>query len=68
MNINSFISKRLSPNLITAYDLLQGLTFQAAMSEIIRVFKPAGRLMVADQFAARSVQKDIKARSANWFQ
>jgi len=40
----------------------------AAMSEIIRVLKPAGRLMVADQIAAGSVQKDIKARLANWFQ
>ena len=41
---------------------------EAAMSEIIRVLKPAGRLMVADQIAAGSVQKDIKARLANWFQ
>jgi len=41
---------------------------KAAMSEIIRVLKPAGRLMVADQIAAGSVQKDIKARLANWFQ
>ncbi len=40
----------------------------AAMSEIIRVLKPTGRLMVADQIAAGSVQKDIKARLANWFQ
>ena len=41
---------------------------EVAMSEIIRVLKPAGRLMVADQIAAGSVQKDIKARLANWFQ
>ncbi len=41
---------------------------EAAMSDIIRVLKPAGRLMVADQTAAGSVQKDIKARLANWFQ
>lgn len=41
---------------------------EAAMSEIIRVLKPAGRLMVADQIAAGSVQKDIKAQLANWFQ
>ena len=41
---------------------------EAAISEIIRVLKPAGRLMVADQISAGSVQKDIKARLANWFQ
>lgn len=41
---------------------------EAALSEIIRVLKPAGRLMVADQVAAGSVQKDIKVRIANWFQ
>ena len=41
---------------------------EAALSEIIRVLKPAGRLMVADQIATGSVQKDIKARLANWFQ
>ena len=41
---------------------------EAAMSEIIRVLKPAGRLMVADQIAAGSVQKDMKVRLANWFQ
>jgi ubiquinone/menaquinone biosynthesis C-methylase UbiE len=41
---------------------------EAGMSEIIRVLKPAGRLMMADQIAAGSVQKDIKARLANWFQ
>jgi hypothetical protein len=31
MNINSFIPKRLGPNLIAAHDLLQGLTLQAAL-------------------------------------
>ena len=41
---------------------------EAALSEIIRVLKPAGRLMVADQIAAGSVQKDIKDQLANWFQ
>ena len=41
---------------------------EAAMSEILRVLKPAGRLMVADQSAVGSAQKDIKARFANWFQ
>ena len=41
---------------------------EKALSEIKRVLKPAGRLMVADQIAAGSVQKDLKARLANWFQ
>ena len=41
---------------------------EAVLSEIIRVLKPAGRLMVADQISAGSVQKDIKVRIANWFQ
>jgi SAM-dependent methyltransferase len=41
---------------------------EAAMSEINRVLKPSGRLMMADQIAAGSVQQDIKARLANWFQ
>jgi len=39
----------------------------AAMSEILRVLKPGGRLMVADQISAGSVQKDLKARLENWF-
>jgi SAM-dependent methyltransferase len=41
---------------------------EAALSEIKRVLRPAGRLMMADQIAKGSVQKDIKARLANWFQ
>ena len=41
---------------------------EAALTEIFRVLKPGGRLMVADQIASGSVQKDIKARLANWFQ
>jgi len=41
---------------------------EAALSEIIRVLKPAGRLMVADQIAISRIQKDINARLANWFQ
>lgn len=39
-----------------------------ALSEIKRVLKPAGRLMVSDQIAVGSVQKDLNARLANWFQ
>jgi ubiquinone/menaquinone biosynthesis C-methylase UbiE len=38
------------------------------LTEIHRVLKPGGRLMVADQIAAGSVQKDFEARLASWFQ
>ena len=38
-----------------------------ALTEIHRVLKPGGRLMVADQVAVGSVQKDIQARLSNWF-
>jgi arsenite methyltransferase len=38
------------------------------LKEVLRVLKPGGRLMVADQVAIGSVQKDMKARLANWFQ
>ncbi len=41
---------------------------EKVLCEIKRVLKPEGRLMVADQIAAGSVQKDLKARLANWFQ
>lgn len=41
---------------------------EAALTEIIRVLKPAGRLMMADQVTIGSVNKDMKARLANWFQ
>lgn len=41
---------------------------EIALSEIKRVLKPAGRIMVADQIASGNVQKDMKARLANWFQ
>ena len=41
---------------------------EAAMSEIIRVLKPSGRLMMADQITAGNLQQDMKERLANWFQ
>jgi len=41
---------------------------EGALAEIIRVLKPRGRLMVADQIAVARVQKDIQARVASWFQ
>lgn len=41
---------------------------EAALSEIVRVLKPAGRLMVADQIAAANIGKDLESRLANWFQ
>ncbi len=40
----------------------------ALLKEVIRVLKPGGRLMVADQVAIGNVSKDLKARLANWFQ
>ena len=41
---------------------------EAILKEIFRVLKAEGRLMLADQIAFGNVQKDIKARLANWFQ
>jgi arsenite methyltransferase len=38
------------------------------LKEVRRVLKPGGRLMLADQVATGSVQMDMKARLANWFQ
>jgi arsenite methyltransferase len=40
----------------------------ALLNEVSRVLKPRGRLMLADQVAIGSVQKDMKTRLANWFQ
>jgi ubiquinone/menaquinone biosynthesis C-methylase UbiE len=41
---------------------------EGVLAEIHRVLKPGGRLMLADQLAVGSVQKDIQTRLANWFQ
>jgi arsenite methyltransferase len=38
------------------------------LKETMRVLKPCGRLMIADQIMVGRLQKDIKARLANWFQ
>jgi len=40
----------------------------ALLKEVMRVLRPGGRLMLADQVAIGSIQKDMKARLANWFQ
>ncbi|MCJ7594903.1 MAG: methyltransferase domain-containing protein [Desulfobacterales bacterium] len=39
-----------------------------ALSEILRVLKTGGRLMIADQVMAGSIQKSLKDRLSNWFQ
>lgn len=41
---------------------------EAILKEILRVLKPAGRLMLADQIAVGNIKTDQKARLANWFQ
>lgn len=41
---------------------------RSALTEIFRVLKPGGRLMMADQVALDNVETDIKTRLANWFQ
>lgn len=41
---------------------------ESALTEILRVLKPGGQLMVADQVASGGIQKDMKARLASWFQ
>jgi arsenite methyltransferase len=40
----------------------------ALLEEVMRVLKPGGRLMLADQVATGTVLKELKARLANWFQ
>ena len=39
-----------------------------ALSEVLRVLKPGGRLMIADQVMVGTQVKDMKARVATWFQ
>ncbi|MBU2490507.1 MAG: methyltransferase domain-containing protein [Proteobacteria bacterium] len=41
---------------------------KSALENILRVLKPGGRLMMADQVAAGLVQKDLETRLKNWFQ
>lgn len=41
---------------------------QAALAEIARVLKPAGRVMIADQISKGTSERDLSARLANWFQ
>jgi arsenite methyltransferase len=41
---------------------------EASLKKILRVLKPAGRLMLADQIIIGNIKTDQKARLANWFQ
>lgn len=38
------------------------------LKEAMRILKPGGRLMIADQVMVGRLQKDIKARLSSWFQ
>jgi ubiquinone/menaquinone biosynthesis C-methylase UbiE len=39
----------------------------SALAEAIRVLKPSGRLMIADQILVGQLPNDKKARIKNWF-
>lgn len=41
---------------------------ERSLTEIRRVLKPGGHLLVADQVAASGIQKSMEERLANWFQ
>jgi len=41
---------------------------ERALTEIIRVLKPGGRFIAADQIAVSAGKTELKARLANWFQ
>lgn len=40
----------------------------ATLKEVMRVLKPGGRLMIADQIMVGQLKKDLKTRIDSWFQ